>query len=159
MTIIIQLYQTACDIFTFDHQAAFDGDVQEIDIDESSLTDFDDAYEDDDIITGGCHQAVDRAKEFVLSRIQNSQPFWIGATSNGERGCRGRWNKTYKSSGMNRMAPVYKTSSARFRDDMEKELIRYFKKRFPRLCRNVNKGGGGPIGRDMPYFIYLVWKD
>ena len=125
-------------------------------IDEGSLIIFDRAYvQPRHIITGRWKEALPTAIKFVMSQVQAS-PFWIGATSNGHDGCRSRWNVTYKWRWMNHMAPVYKTDSDASRDQMEKELIKYFQHSFPTQCQNVNAGGGGPIG-DAPHIIYVVW--
>ena len=125
----------------------------------SEVTKFVNAYEvsDNPIITGGYSQELQAAITFVELRVNASSRFWIGATSNGDVGCRNRWDVTYKKHGMDRMAPVYKTHSVDFRVKMEKELIEYFLRQFPNNCQNVKGGGGGPTG-DPPYIIYVVWK-
>ncbi len=115
---------------------------------------FDDAFRHDiDPFSGGWRVAAPSVKRSISQLTRDASKFWIGIASNGDEGCRTRWNAKYKGLGMKSIATVYRTDSDDFRRDMEDELIDFYKEH----CDNIARGGGGPRGTP-PYTVYVAWK-
>ena len=122
------------------------------------MTDFDDAFDDEhEPVTGGYKQVQPDVIEDInnLTRDRRGK-FWIGKTSGGEEGCKGRWNNKYKADEMNKMAIVYESSSQDNACDLEEDLVDIFWERI----KNVNRGGGGGWAEDNPpYVVYIAWRE
>ena len=101
--------------------------------------------------TGGVQSISTSVRQSISQLTKNSNSrFWIGIASNGDDGCRARWNSKYKALGMKNMAAVYKTGS---RKSMEQDLIYFYSEHVS------NKGSGGEGGAGIPpYQLYVVWK-
>ena len=118
------------------------------------MTAFDDAFRYDiDPFTGGWHEAQPSVRRSISGLIRQASRVWIGIASNGDDGCRTRWNRKYKGLGMRHMAAVYRTSSEGFRRSMEADLIDFYED----FVENCVGGGGGPDGT-APFTVYVVWK-
>ena len=89
----------------------------------------------------------------ISALTRDARKIWIGIASNGDEGCRDRWNQKYKGLGMRHMAAIYTTSSERFRRNMEDDLIEFYGD----LVENMVGGGGGPDGTP-PFTVYVAWN-
>mmetsp|Transcript_23533 Transcript_23533/g.26104 ORF Transcript_23533/g.26104 Transcript_23533/m.26104 type:complete len:119 (+) Transcript_23533:44-400(+) len=104
-------------------------------------------------ITGGWSSEWRNVRTKFRNYSRAGDNLWIGITSNGVSGCRARWNQKYKHLGLNRMMPLYETSSDDFRKKMELRLTELMVD-----LDNVNNGGGGPAGSP-PYIVYGCWRE
>ena len=119
------------------------------------MVEFDKAFRHDiSPITGGYLQVQTNVRRSISGLTRDATAFWIGIASDGEKGCRRRWNDKYKARGMRKMARVYETSSDDFRKNMEAELIDFYEEH----AENETGGGGGGTGKP-PYSVYVVWTD
>lgn len=118
------------------------------------MSDFNTAFRYDiQPFSGGWHEARESVIRSIAGLTRGAQHMWIGIASNGDDGCRARWNSKYKGLGMLHMAAVYDTSSENFRRHMESDLIDFFGLDY---LDNEKAGGGGPFGTP-PYTVYVVW--
>ena len=75
----------------------------------------------------------------------------IGITCHPERRLKEHFNSILR---WNYMVIKYRTSSIKFINKMEENLIDYQRD----YVINKNRGGGGPNGKKGPYFLYLLLK-
>ena len=110
------------------------------------MTDFGTAFRSDiNPATGGWRDQSETVKRKASALTRTASKWWIGVASNGEAGCRQRWNAKYKALGMQHMA---------FRAEMERELIDFFSEHVD----NAVGGGGGGASDDGGYCVYIAWK-
>ena len=109
-----------------------------------------------DPYSGGYQQASTKVKKCIsaLTRDGKATGMWIGYTSSGEAGLKGRWNAKYKLIGMQHIAMVYVSDSIDFARNMEVLLIDFYVDHVD----NLNAGGGGPVGQP-PYVVYVAWTE
>jgi predicted GIY-YIG superfamily endonuclease len=102
------------------------------------------------IITGAPSMVNERITSKVSAYIRAGRvrKFWIGTTSKPERRFAQRYARKY-----DRMIVVYRTSSKAFARQVEKRLIKHYR----RVAANRIRGGGGDIGGP-PYFLYIVLR-
>lgn len=93
--------------------------------------------------------ALPTLRRRVGQYTRNVGEFKIGRTSTPEA----RANQPDYADGYDEMIVIYKTNSAAYVNDVERDLIDYFNAHDDN--RNFRGGGGGPLGR-APYYVYLV---
>ena len=74
-------------------------------------------------------RTVTTLKRRISAHTRNGAPFWIGITSDGEDGCRNRWNTKYSYYGMNRFRMLHTPCDINQCKQMERLLIRFYKER------------------------------
>ena len=125
---------------------------------QQHYVEFDQAYRSkQDPYSGGYVQASTQVKQCISALTKNGKAtaMWIGYTSSGVDGLRGRWNSKYKLIGMQQIAIVYVSeTSIDFARNMEALLIEFYVDHVD----NLNAGGGGPVGQP-PYIVYVAWTE
>ena len=91
--------------------------------------------------------SVVRRRISAFTRSGRTRKFKIGITNNPER----RWKQSYEGL-YDEMLVVYQSSSINCVSALEHELVNHNWE----LCDNLIAGGGGGIGRNGPYYLYVV---
>ena len=98
------------------------------------------------IRTGYPDRVIEQLREDVKLYTSDHSVFKIGRTSDPDSRAKDpKYVREYKE-----MIVIYRTMSAAYADDVERDLIASFEK-----CDNFRGGGGGPHGQP-PYYVYVV---
>ena len=109
------------------------------------------------VATGMPKTATAKMKRRVDRIAFQSSKMTIGKTS-GVKGMKGRLAKEYRKKGYDKIVPLYKTTSAKHANKMEKIGVKHGKATVPRKVGNKNAGGGGPDGKARTKIVYAAYK-
>lgn len=92
-----------------------------------------------------------RLKNSISNFIIHTDFFYIGITDNPYRRFR-----EHKFKGFKRMVVLYRTSSAKYEKNLEKELVEYYRSKYSDKLMNNKGGGGGRFGQNKFKYLYLL---
>ena len=105
----------------------------------------------------------DRVQELAIRLVREAPPgyacrpadIWVGVC-HADR-LEDRWNEKYIA-GLTHIAAVYRTGTAKYANDMEKVLMRFFRDRTG-VGNSMAQGGGGVRDKDGESFVvYIAWR-
>jgi hypothetical protein len=105
-------------------------------------------------ITGGGDAMLNKIRAKLRRCTINAGKIWVGVASNGDKGCKERWDRKYRALRMTHMVPLYRTKSAWFRRYVETQLIDLI---LDVELRNRVRGGGGRVGKPV-YTVYVAYN-
>lgn len=118
-------------------------------------------FSDETVRKGRPNEILETLKRSVAQycRVDSDvETMYIGKTSgdNPRTAMKSRYDKYKKENGLDRMIPLYETDKSCDCDEVERKLVKYFK----RHEKNINRkrGGGGRHSDRRKFYVYLALK-